>query len=152
MLVSVTAVVFADNDLIVTASMDRTIRTWNVKDAKEPKKDDTTKPEPGKMGMGGMGEPKSDTQPKTEPTEPKKGDTAGMGGTTEPKQDPNAKPPEAKKDEGKKDGAPPMGGMNTPGSDGMPQAPPPKTPERRMTPSRSHGSGCGCRTTKSLRR
>ena len=46
----VTAVVFADNDVIVTASMDRTIRMWTMKDAakldasvpkdtKEPKKD-----------------------------------------------------------------------------------------------------------------
>ena len=43
----VTAVVFADNEVIVTASMDRTIRTWTTKDAakldasisKEPKKD-----------------------------------------------------------------------------------------------------------------
>lgn len=36
----VTAVVFAGNDTVVTASMDRSIRTWTTKDAKpEPKKE-----------------------------------------------------------------------------------------------------------------
>jgi WD40 repeat protein len=34
----VTAVVFADNDVVVTASMDRTIRVWNAADGKETKK------------------------------------------------------------------------------------------------------------------
>ncbi len=42
----VTSVVFAGNELVVTASMDRTIRTWTTKDPpkkEEPKKDDTKK-------------------------------------------------------------------------------------------------------------
>ncbi len=42
----VTAVVFADNDLVVTASMDRTIRSWTVADAKEKKKFGPTPDDP----------------------------------------------------------------------------------------------------------
>ncbi|HEY1189647.1 MAG TPA: hypothetical protein VGE74_18515, partial [Gemmata sp.] len=45
----VTAVVFAGNDVVVTASMDRSIRTWTTKNVAEPKKD-TKEPEPKKGG------------------------------------------------------------------------------------------------------
>lgn len=59
----VTAVVFADNELVVTASMDRTIRTWTTKAAKEPaKKEEPKKEEPKK-------EPKD---PKVDPKDAKK--------------------------------------------------------------------------------
>ena len=75
----VTAVVFADNDVIVTASMDRTIRTWTTKDAakldasvpkdtKEPKKDAKEPPKDKKDAK----EPPKEVAPFKDPKELKK--------------------------------------------------------------------------------
>ncbi len=57
----VTAVVFAGNELVVTASMDRTIRTWTTKGAASAPKDPPKDPKV---------DPKKD--PKVDPKDPKK--------------------------------------------------------------------------------
>ncbi|AWM36839.1 WD domain, G-beta repeat [Gemmata obscuriglobus] len=66
----VTAVTFAGNDVIVTASMDRTIRTWSTKDVAEPKKD---VPEPKKdtKELKKDGKDKKDTKEPKDAKEPK---------------------------------------------------------------------------------
>lgn len=63
----VTAVVFSGNTDVVTASMDRTIRVWNVKDAPPLKKEEPKKEEPKKDPK----DPKKDP-PKDEPKKPEK--------------------------------------------------------------------------------
>ena len=64
----VTSVAFTDNEMIVTASMDRTIRTWTTKDAakKDPPKDPKDPPKDPK-------DPKDKKDPKDakDPKEPK---------------------------------------------------------------------------------
>lgn len=71
----VTGVVFAGNELVVTASMDRTIRTWTTKGPKiEPKKDepkkDEPKKEPKKDDKKDMKDKKDDKKDGKEPKDP----------------------------------------------------------------------------------
>ena len=69
----VTAVAFTDNELVVTASMDRTIRTWTTKEAKkDPPKDvkdtkDTKEPKKDAKDTKDAKEPKKDTKDAKEP-------------------------------------------------------------------------------------
>ncbi len=64
----VTAVVFADNELVVTASMDRTIRTWTTKGGKEPKVEPKVDPKKDPPKDAKV-DPKD---PKVDPKDPKK--------------------------------------------------------------------------------
>ena len=71
----VTAVVFSGNTDVVTASMDRSIRVWNVKDPKpEPKKEEPKKEEPKKdpPKKDAKVDPKDKKDPKVEPKDPPK--------------------------------------------------------------------------------
>ena len=79
----VTAVAFTDNDLIVTASMDRTIRTWTTK---EPKKDTKDTKEPKKDTPDGK-EPKKDAKDAKEPPKKDAKDTKDPKDAKEPKKD-----------------------------------------------------------------
>ncbi len=64
----VTAVVFMDNEVIVTASMDRTIRTWTTKVPKEEPKKEEPKKDP-KVDPKDSKDPKKD--PKVDPKDKK---------------------------------------------------------------------------------
>ena len=77
----VTAVVFTGNTDVVTTSMDRTIRVWNVKDPKPAPKEEPKKEEPKKE------EPKKKDEPKKDKVDPK-----------DPKKDPKDEPKKPEKD------------------------------------------------------